>query len=167
MRNLSSSFMNVKNFETRAKYKILHRCNKKFLQKIHYCSYLGKRAKIWYFILFLKKFFSWLSWKVWKDNYYDTWLSIPNSMSGKILGLELLSKILSIDEILKDFWTPNISRISREIKLIFCESQINWPWSDMDRPVQIISKLYIKNIFKRQIWSSVLCVLNPHKQRVL
>ena len=30
---------------------------------------------------------------------------------------------------------------------------------------QINSKVYMRNIFKRQIWSSFHCMLNPHKHR--
>ena len=39
---------------------------------------------------------------VWKKNYYDTWLSISNSLSGKILGLKLSSKIILTDQIATD-----------------------------------------------------------------
>ena len=54
-----------------------------------------------------------------------------------------------------------------EIDFLVSESQINWVWSDIARYGQIISKLYIRNIFKRQIWSSFICILNAHKKRVL
>ena len=147
-------------------------CNKteNFLQKIQFCSYLGKESKKGHFISFSRKLFHLIFLKtVSKDNYYDTYLFIPNSMSGKILGLELLSKMLSTNQIMKDSWKSNISIFSRHIKPIFfiVESQINWGWSSMATPRQINSKLQLWSIFKRQIWSSFLCILNSHKQRFL
>ena len=45
------------------------------------------------------------------------------------------------------------------------QSQINWALSGMARHKQINSKVYMRNIFKRQIWSSFLCILNPHKRK--
>ena len=54
-----------------------------------------KRSQIRAFCMFFRKFchFIFLK-KVWKENYCDTWLPIPNSMSDKILRLELLPKII-------------------------------------------------------------------------
>ena len=48
-----------------------------------------------------------------------------------------------------------------EVDFLVSEPQINWACSDMARPGQINSKLYLRNILKRQIWSSFLCKLNP------
>ena len=36
----------------------------------------------------------------------------------------------------------------------------------MARHGQINSKVYMRNIFKRQMWSSFHCMLNPHEQRL-
>ena len=55
---------------------------------------------------------------VWKENYYD---SFPISMSGETVSLELSSKILSTDQIVKESWKFNIARIARGKKVIFCK----------------------------------------------
>ena len=137
------------------------------MQKFYFSLYLGEKSpklRQFVFLLFFKKMFLFYLLKtVWMKNYYDTWLSIPDSLSGKILGLKLSSKILLTDQIATDL------KKSRGIKLIFfvCKSQINWAWSGLARHGQINSKLYIRNMFKRQIWSIFLHILNHHIQRVL
>lgn len=37
--------------------------------------------------------------KMWEENYWDNWLSTPNSISGKILVLELWPELLSTNQI--------------------------------------------------------------------
>ena len=54
-----------------------------------------------------------------KENYWDTWFHIPKYMSEKILGYELLPKILSTEQIVEYSSNSNISRISRGMKMIF------------------------------------------------
>ena len=73
-------------------------------------------------VMFLESFchFSFLK-KVWKENYCYSWLPISNFMSVKILGIYLLPKMLSSDQIVKDYWTYNTSRISRGLRIIFCK----------------------------------------------
>ena len=51
---------------------------------------------------FFKKFFCnlvFLKKKVWKENYCNSWLQIRISTSWKVLGLDLLSKMLSTNQI--------------------------------------------------------------------
>ena len=140
--------------------------------QLFWWSYIILTSKKWQpnFSKVFRKFCHFIFLKtVWEENYCDTWLLIPNSISGKIAVLELLSKMLCSDQILENSWDSSISWISRVMKMIFfaSESQINWSWSDMARHGQIDSKLYIRNTFKRRIWSKFLCILNPYKQRVL
>ena len=76
------------------------------MQKFYFSLYLGEKSpklRQFVFLFFFKKMSSFYLLKtVWKKNYYDTWLSIPNSLSGKILGLKLSSKILLTDQIATD-----------------------------------------------------------------
>ena len=78
---------------------------------------------------------------VWKESYHDTWLLIPNSMHGKILGLELLPKMLVTNQIVEDFWNSNISRISWGMKMIFLwvshkSTEFGLAWLGIARSVQ-------------------------------
>ena len=63
-------------------------------------------------------------------------------MSGKILGLQLLFKILLTNQIagfLKVRYLKN--ELSYEIDFFVCEYQMNWDWHDIGRNAQSPSKL--------------------------
>ena len=44
------------------------------------------------------------------------------------------------------------------------ESHLYWACSGMARHIQINSKVYIRNILEIRIWSSFICILNPHNR---
>ena len=94
-----------------------------------------------------------------------SWVKVRNLENPGIFSKKYL--LICQKKSLKDSRKSNISRIKGEINLILRESQIKWVWSDMAWPGQINSKFYIKNILKRQKWSSFFCILHPHKQRLL
>ena len=128
------------------------------------------QIKVFLINYFLRRFFHFILLKpVWKDNYCNIYLtSRPISISGKVLDLELSWKLSWLIRL----WSIPESPKSQESVDVWNwffvnESQINWLWSDMSRHCQINSKLHIISIFKRQIWSSFLCILNHHKQSVL
>ena len=79
-------------------------------------------------------------------------------MSDKILGLGILPKMQNTK-------MPKLLEVWRWF--FVSESKINWSWPGLVRHGQINSKIYMRNIFKSQIWSRFLCISNPHKQRIL
>ena len=82
-----------------------------------------------------------------------------------ILGLELLPNY-SWPIKLQDSWKPNFSRTSWVWSWFFIYGQqINWGLSYMASHAWSTSKLKIRNIFKRQIWSSCLCILDLANRR--
>ena len=83
-------------------------------------------------------------------------------MSGKILGLESSPEILSTDQTAGSLKAQCLKNEQRyEVDYFVSESQINWAWYDTVRHVQNNSKLYIRNIIKRQIMVCSLYIEPP------
>ena len=115
-------------------------------------------------LYFLRTNFLFIFYKaVWNENYCDTWLPIPIIMSGKILGLEFVSKMLLTDQIVKDSWKSNVSRISRAInflKVSHKSTGLGSIWLGMFRLIQnYILKIYSKDRYGQVSFCILYCLL--------
>ena len=116
------------------------------MQKINFCSYLGKRTKKGHFILFFEKFF--------------IWFSKQQSEKRIMMILNFPSQILCLAK----FWVlcyypkcsrpilSNISRIIRGIKLFFFVSRkstgLGLTWLGLARLIQnYTSEMYSKDSY--------------------
>ena len=54
--------------------------------------------KIWYFAFLLKLLAFFFLETMQNESFFDSWLSIANPMSGKILVLELLPKMFLVNQ---------------------------------------------------------------------
>lgn len=92
----------------------------------------------------------------------STYLSIPSSMSDKILNLDLLPKMLSTNVTGQDSWQSNIP-----VEIWSCFFKMNhkstWlgvTWLSIIRLIQnCISRIYSKD----KLMSGFLCILDPYK----